>query len=101
MAGLGECLEALLELALAVHDRCAMSTAALLIMLETGTRLSEPPEGCCSLAWYALNQCLIAQTHAVLFGQVGLRASHLRLSQAMATVRKQRITARRPPLGRG
>ena len=38
-----ECLEALLESTLEVHDRCAVSTTALLDMLDTGMQLTLTP----------------------------------------------------------
>ena len=77
MAGLGECLEALLELGLAVHGRCAASTAALLDMLETGMRLSGSPEWDSRLLHHAPDQAhwLKAHTYGLLSKEVGLKAS--------------------------
>ena len=71
VAGLSECLEALLELALAVHDRCAASTTALLDMLDTGMRLSGSPKCGPGLFQYTSDRAhwLKAHTHGLLLEQ--------------------------------
>ena len=61
VAGLVECLEALLEMALIVHNRCAVSTAALLDMLDTGMRISGTHEGVISLPCQTLDQGILAE----------------------------------------
>ena len=76
VAGLVECLEALLELALAVHDRCATSTTALLDMLAAGLRLSGTPEWDASLPHQTLDQGILAEMQSIMesSGQAALRA---------------------------